>query len=96
MPVVDVRDAEQPLVLALDIGTSSTRAIIFDRRGRPLRDSECQLKYELTTTPDGGAEVDALMLADLVGQSIDTVLARHQVPISAVGLAAFWRGDHAS
>lgn len=90
MPVVDVRHAEQPLVLALDIGTSSTRAIIFDRRGRPLRDSESQLKYEMTTTPDGGAEVDALMLADLVGQSIDTVLARHQVPISAVGVAAFW------
>ncbi|HEX3302150.1 MAG TPA: gluconokinase [Thermomicrobiales bacterium] len=90
MPVVDVQNAEQPLVLALDIGTSSTRAIIFDRRGHALRDSECQLKYELTTTPDGGAEVDARMLADLVGKSIDAVLERHKVPIAAVGVAAFW------
>jgi gluconokinase len=90
VPVVDVQNAEQPLALALDIGTSSTRAIIFDRHGHALRDSECQLKYELTTTPDGGAEVDARMLADLVASSIDSVLERHKVAIAAVGVASFW------
>jgi gluconokinase len=90
VPNVAVQDAVHPLVLALDIGTSSTRAIIFDRRGHALDGSECQLEYELTATPDGGAEVDPNLLFDLVCQSIDAVLKRHPVEIAAVGIACFW------
>jgi gluconokinase len=90
VPNVAVQDAVHPLVLALDIGTSSTRAIIFDRRGHALDGSECQLEYELTATPDGGAEVDPNLLFDLVCQSIDAVLKRHPVEIAAVGVACFW------
>ena len=90
MPAVDVRDAAPPFVLALDIGTSSTRALIFDRLGNVLRDSECQIPFEMTTTVEGGADVDARALFDLVCQSIDQVLARHPVPIAAVGIASFW------
>jgi gluconokinase len=90
VPIVDVHDAQQPFVLALDIVTSSTRALIFDRRGQTLRDSESQLGFDLVATPDGGAEVDAAMLFDIVCRSIDDVLARVQVPISAVGISCFW------
>jgi gluconokinase len=90
VPNVAIADAVHPLVLALDIGTSSTRAIIFDRRGHALEGSECQLEYELTTTPDGGAEVDPHVLLDLVGRSIDATLKRYPVEIGAVGVACFW------
>ena len=90
MSIVETGEASRPLVLALDIGTSSTRALIFDRNGRTLRNSECQIEYELTTTPDGGAEVDAQELFELVCQSIDDVLRRTPVEIAAVGIACFW------
>ena len=90
MPNVAIADAVHPLVLALDIGTSSTRAIVFDRRGHALEGSECQLEYELTTTPDGGAEVDPHMLLNLVETSIDATLKRYPVEIGAVGVACFW------
>jgi gluconokinase len=90
VPAVDARDAAEPFVLALDIGTSSTRALIFDRLGHVLRDSEVQIPFEMTTTVGGGADVDARALFDLVCQSIDQVLARHAVPIAAVGIGCFW------
>jgi gluconokinase len=90
VPVVDADNAQEPLMLALDIGTSSTRALIFDRRGHALRDSEIQLPFELVTTPDGGAEIDARALKELVWQSVSAVLSRISAPISAVGISCFW------
>jgi gluconokinase len=90
LPVVELDTSTKPLVLALDIGTSSTRALIFDCAGRTLRGSECQIEFELTTTPDGGAEVDPIALLDLVCQSIDGVLRQSPVEIAAVGVASFW------
>jgi gluconokinase len=90
VPVVDVEEARKPFVLALDIGTSSTRALVFDGRGHSLRNSERQLPFDLVTTPDGGAEVDARVLRDLVYQSIDLVLKSCPVEISAVGISCFW------
>src|SRR3954462_1554868 len=45
-------------VLALDVGSSSTRACAFDERGRPL--GECaQRKYSARTSRDGSAELGA-------------------------------------
>lgn len=90
MPAVSLSDAALPLVLALDIGTSSTRALLFDRRGRAIRDSESQISFDMTTTPDGGAEIDAALLFDLVCQSIDTVSQVNNVEIAAIGISCFW------
>lgn len=87
---VSIGDATAPFVLALDIGTSSTRALIFDCQGRTVRNSECQIEFEMTTTSDGGAEVDADLLLQLVCQSIDDVLRRNPIEIAAVGIACFW------
>lgn len=90
MPVVAPEDATQPIVLALDIGTSSTRAVLFDSHGRAIRNGECQIPFELTATPDGGAEVDPLILFELVCRSIDAVLAITAGEIAAVGISCFW------
>lgn len=82
-----------PFVLALDIGTSSARALLFDRRGRALNDTEAQIAYDLTTTPDGGAEVDPVQLFDLVVESIDRVMAApgaQSAQICGVGISCFW------
>jgi gluconokinase len=82
-----------PVVLALDIGTSSARALLFDRRGRALRESEAQIAYDLTTTRDGGAVVDPVELFDLVATCVDQVLetaVAHSAWISGVGISSFW------
>ena len=44
------------LVLALDVGTSSARARVFDASGRAQAGAEGQVTYEPRTTPDGGVE----------------------------------------
>ena len=80
----------QPIVLALDIGTSSTRALLFDHRGRSVPNSECQIPVEMITTADGGAELDTETLFDLVCQTIDSTAKRATQPIAAVGMSCFW------
>ena len=65
-----------PLVLALDIGTTSTRALLFDAAGQPVPDCLAQLPNQLATTQDGGATFQADQLFDQVIAVIDQVLQR--------------------
>src|SRR4051794_19492935 len=71
-------------VLALDVGSSSTRACAYDERGRPL--GECaQRKYSVRTARDGSAELDP---AELV-QAAEAVLAEAG-DADALGSSCFW------
>ena len=93
MPSVSLADARAPLIVALDAGTSSVRALAFDSVGRPILESEEQLPYTLETTPDGGATFPAESLFDLTVQAIDGAVARLQdraKDIRAVGSTSFW------
>jgi gluconokinase len=93
MPSVSLAAAEAPLALALDLGTSSLRAMVFDRRGRGIGESEEQLPYVLQTTPDGGAEFEAGPLFDLLVRCLDGTVERaggRAGEIVAVGWTCFW------
>ncbi len=84
------------LILTLDVGTSSVRAMLFatdgDMRGRPLPDSETQIKYSVDTTSDGGVTLDPAMLYDNTLKVIDGVLDK--VPggdtVAAVAMDTLW------
>lgn len=93
--VVGPEEAEDPLLLAIDAGTSSIRALIYDRRGRMVQGWNAQRAYHLDTTPDGGATIDAGMLAGLTAEAIDAVLGQTgkcgRRP-AAVALDTFWHG----
>ena len=83
-----------PFVLAIDIGTSSTRAILFDARGLKVGEP-IHKNYHQKTTPDGGMEVDADFLLDLTAQCVDGLLqsqaeALQNGAIIAVGISCFW------
>jgi gluconokinase len=81
------------LVLALDVGTSSARARVFDAAGRARPGAEGQVTYEPRTTPDGGVELDADRLLDAVTNALDACLAgcgAHASQIAAVGASVFW------
>jgi gluconokinase len=82
-----------PYILALDIGTSSVRALLFDSSGTAVQNVLAQHTYILNTSSDGEVSVDAGMLVDLVAQSIDEVLAAAgpmTSRIKAVATDTFW------
>ncbi len=81
-----------PLVLTLDIGSSSVRATVFDARAHALFDASARIPYEFRTTLAGGAEMDADELCTHCIRAIDDILARsgdHARKIAAVAGACF-------
>lgn len=76
-------------VLALDIGTSSTRALLFDAHARAVG-AAAQLSYDQRTTPDGGVECDADELFDLTARCIDELHAGLEDTVGAVATSCFW------
>ena len=88
------RDAAPPFLLALDIGSSSVRAGLYDATGRRVLGTEARIARRFQVTPDGGAEADAEdLLADVAGV-VDMSLARAAAvklqEIEAVSVACFW------
>jgi gluconokinase len=84
-----------PLILALDVGTSSTKAALFTTRAERLLATTAHQAYALRVAPDGTAELDADELERAVVRAIRTVLAARRKlkgnpPIVAVGMSCFW------
>ena len=93
MPDRATEQSETPLALAIDVGTSSVRALLFDRHGNAVPGSESQTPYDLATTANGGATVDARMLFDLTVDAVDQALATAGSDanrIAAVGISCYW------
>jgi gluconokinase len=93
MSSVSLAAARAPLIVALDAGTSSVRALAFDAEGTAIRESEVQISYAIDTTPDGGATYSANALFDLTVRCIDGVvdqLGARASDVAAVGATSFW------
>jgi len=93
VPTVSAREAESPLVLALDLGSSSLRALIYDARGREVRGTEGRTPYRWTLTADGGVEGEPDAFLQGVALAIDQSLAgagRAAQRLRAVGVSTFW------
>jgi gluconokinase len=88
------RDAQPPFVLALDIGTSSVRAAVYDSAGREVGGTQARLARDFCTTADGGAEVDAEGSVTDVLRVIDAALARTPAAVAGrievLAIACFW------
>jgi len=81
------------MVLALDVGTSSTRASLRDDEGRPVRGHTHRVACEPLLIAGGGVEHDAARLLEAVAACLDTVHANAPAgPIDGVGVATFWHG----
>src|SRR5258708_15899042 len=82
-----------PYILALDIGTASVRALLFDSTGSAVPHVLAQHTYTLNTSSDGEVSVDAELLVDLVAKTIDEALAAAGPLASHIGAVAtdtFW------
>lgn len=86
---IKAKDAEAPLVLGLDVGSTGSRAAVYDRHGRPLDDVRIKMPHAFTTTSDGGVTIDADQVVDELRRAIDHVCAAVRGPIAAVGFDTF-------
>jgi gluconokinase len=81
---------------ALDIGTSSVRALLFDTAAEPVPGIEVHLPYAPRVAADGTYETDASRLFSLVGSAVDGLLheagPRRRLKIRAIGVSTFWHG----
>lgn len=86
--------SKKPLVLTLDVGTSSVRALLFDAAARQVPGSESKHEYSARFGADGTAEMDVSKLDWLVHRAIGgtLALAGRGVEIAAVGVSTFWHG----
>ena len=81
------------LVMALDVGTSSTRAACFDAEGRPLPEAEGRVSYAARVAPDGEVVLEPDALVDAVASAVDQALAgagARAREITGVGASVFW------
>ena len=82
----DFRD-DGRVIVAIDVGTSSVRASVYDAEGRRLDGYFHQESYEAATTTDGGSEHDADLLLQAAARCVDRVLAGPRLPaILGVGV----------
>ncbi|HEX3266891.1 MAG TPA: gluconokinase [Gaiellaceae bacterium] len=75
-------------VLALDVGSSSVRARVYDELGREL-DAAAQRIYSADYGRDGSAVLDAERLVEASRQVLDEARAGAP-PVAAVAISCFW------
>ncbi|CAN5298006.1 gluconokinase [soil metagenome] len=96
---------KSPIILALDIGTSSVRAALYDGEADLIPQTSVKIEYSFTSTVDGGAEIDTTYAIDRVVAAIDQVLKKTikiKGEIEYVASCSFWhslvgvdaRGNH--
>ena len=89
MSTVNLKKAEAPLIVAIDIGTSSIRAALFDRLGRAIEGFDARRTHEVRTDALGASEADPDFLLDLIFQCVDQVMDRTaEIPQPIAGVAA--------
>src|SRR5579875_2181280 len=92
-PKTHTEKPEGPLILALDVGTSSTRTLLFDAKGASISSVHAQQQYKLNVTGEGEVSVVAEALKKVVVQTIDDALEQADPlaeQIGAVAIDTFW------
>jgi len=78
-------------VLALDLGTSSVRALLFDAEGKAVPGLLARRKTQLAIDDDGKAELDPDQVVDAVGACLDELAAGgHLDPVQDVAISSAW------
>ena len=80
-------------VLALDLGTSSIRAVVYDTHGRMLRRTLVTIPYTVDIRLPGQVSSSAETLVGLAASAIDRALRaaqQEQLHIDAVAVSCYW------
>jgi gluconokinase len=87
------RTKSQQGVLALDLGTSSVRAVVYDTVGAMVEPTLTDLPYKVRMTEPGEVSSDPDSLVSLIAESIDGALKvarKEKVAILAIGASCYW------
>ena len=79
-----------PVVLALDLGTSSVRTALFDQKAQRLPHSNAHQVYRVRHSAGHGAELDPQVLLRATRKCLAHTRRLTKAPIAAVGGSGFW------
>nr|NLI49950.1 gluconokinase [Propionibacterium sp.] len=82
-------EAQGPLVLALDVGSTGTRGGLYDASGVPIKGSKTKVAHAFTTVADGTSTIDADQVTDEIRQCISHVAGLGRRPIAGVAIDTF-------
>ncbi|NWF57307.1 MAG: gluconokinase [Syntrophaceae bacterium] len=85
MATVTFLRAETPLIVSLDIGTSSIRASLFDRMGRAVEGLMARRGLEIQTRSEGAAEADPDSILRSLFECLDQLMERIRPLKSGLG-----------
>jgi len=85
------------LILAMDIGSSSTRTALFNDKARRLSETMASVPYLLRYTSDGGAELSPFVLRRAAQRCLAETLRKHHAspalgksPVAAIAASSLW------
>lgn len=82
--------AVDPLVLAVDVGSTATRGDVYDAAGRPVEGGRCKVPHQFVTAADGTSQIDPDTVVEEVAQVIGQLAGRWRPRrIAAVALDTF-------
>ena len=84
---VDLDAALDPLVLALDIGSTATRGGIHDGSGRRVRGLQHKVPHAFTVAPDGTSVIDPDQVTAEIEQVLDAVTGDPRLGTRIAGVA---------
>lgn len=101
MRAISLQESKAPLAVALDVGSSSVRAGLFDAGGRRVEGAHARIRYRMDLTGDGGVEIAADRLVEIITNCLDELHAEaagllksggamKRLPIEAIAICAFW------
>lgn len=79
-------------MLGVDIGTTSTKAVLFDLKGNAFQQSS--VEYPLNVPEPGAAEQDPKEILEAVKESIRTVMKRSEIDKNALKFISFSAAMH--
>ena len=79
-------EAHEPLVLAVDVGSTATRAGIYDATGRPVG-RRAKRAHAFTSDADGTSQIDPDQVCDEVGEVLDSLTGGAGSPRRIAGVA---------
>lgn len=71
---VGLDEAVDPLVMALDVGSTGSRGGLHDATGTPVRGYRDKIEHEFTTAGDGTSVIDPDQVAGEIAELLDRVL----------------------
>src|SRR5947209_5318120 len=73
---VPLGDAQDPLVVALDVGSTASRGDVYDATGRPVEGGRRKVAHAFRSTADGASEIDPDQVADEIAEIITGLVDR--------------------